>query len=57
MWLGPIHDPEFCARVIKSIDADKEQYGTWPRMHGMLSLAMEVSFLIVFEGGDVCPSV
>jgi tRNA (guanine26-N2/guanine27-N2)-dimethyltransferase len=41
MWLGPIQDSEFIQRVITNIDADKEFYGTWPRMHGMLSLAKE----------------
>lgn len=43
MWLGPIHDPEFAARVLKSIDGEQDKYGTWPRMHGMLTLAHEVS--------------
>lgn len=41
MWLGPIQDAEFIARVLKDIDADKDAYGTFPRMHGMLTLAGE----------------
>ncbi|BEJ14874.1 hypothetical protein CspHIS471_0406410 [Cutaneotrichosporon sp. HIS471] len=40
MWLGPIHDPEFAERVLKSIDGEQDKYGTWPRMNGMLTLAM-----------------
>lgn len=39
MWLGPIQDTEFAARVLKSIDGEQDKYGTWPRMHGMLTLA------------------
>ncbi|ORX36858.1 S-adenosyl-L-methionine-dependent methyltransferase [Kockovaella imperatae] len=39
MWLGPIQDPEFARIVLKGIEGDKEQYGTWTRMHGMLTLA------------------
>lgn len=41
MWLGPIQDREFIARLIGEIEADKEHYGTYPRMHGMLTLAGE----------------
>ncbi|BEI84117.1 hypothetical protein CcaverHIS002_0407210 [Cutaneotrichosporon cavernicola] len=40
MWLGPIHDSEFAERVLKSIDGEQDKYGTWPRMNGMLTLAM-----------------
>lgn len=43
MWLGPIQDPEFAARVLKSIEGEQDKYGTWPRMHGMLTLAQQVS--------------
>ncbi|GMK57270.1 hypothetical protein CspeluHIS016_0401040 [Cutaneotrichosporon spelunceum] len=39
MWLGPIQDPEFAARVLESIDGEQDKYGTWPRMNGMLTLA------------------
>lgn len=43
MWLGPIQDPQFAERVLKSIEDDKESYKTWPRMNGMLTIAHEVS--------------
>ncbi|TXT03826.1 hypothetical protein VHUM_04347 [Vanrija humicola] len=39
MWLGPIQDPTFVSRVLKSIEADKDHYGTYPRMNGMLTMA------------------
>lgn len=39
MWLGPIQDPTFVSRVLKSIEADKAHYGTYPRMNGMLTMA------------------
>lgn len=42
MWLAPIHDPIFAQRVLKSIEGQEKDYGTWPRVHGMLSLAANV---------------
>ncbi|ORY32579.1 N2,N2-dimethylguanosine tRNA methyltransferase-domain-containing protein [Naematelia encephala] len=41
MWLGPIQDRDFAKRVLKGIDGQQEAYGTWPRMHGMLTIASE----------------
>ncbi|CAK9786160.1 TRM-domain-containing protein [Cutaneotrichosporon oleaginosum] len=41
MWLGPIQDPDFAARVLKSIEGEQDKYGTWPRMHGMLTIAQQ----------------
>ncbi|RSH79757.1 RNA methyltransferase tRNA(m5U54)methyltransferase [Apiotrichum porosum] len=41
MWLGPLHDKDFIGRVLKSIEGQQANYGTWARMHGMLSLAQE----------------
>lgn len=43
MWLAPIHDVSFAQRVLKSIEGQEKDYGTWPRVHGMLSLAANVS--------------
>jgi tRNA (guanine26-N2/guanine27-N2)-dimethyltransferase len=42
MWLAPIHDVAFVNRVLKSIEGSEKDYGTWPRIHGMLSLAANV---------------
>lgn len=42
MWLGPIQNSEFAAKVLEGIDGQQAQYKTWARMHGMLSLAKEV---------------
>lgn len=43
MYLGPIQDPTFAARVLKSIEGQQKDYGTWQRMNGMLTMAREVS--------------
>ena len=43
MWLGPLHDPDFVSRVLKGIEGKQADYGTWTRMHGMLSVARDVS--------------
>ena len=43
MWLGAIHDRDFAERALKSIEGQEKHYGTWKRMHGMLSLAKNVS--------------
>lgn len=43
MWLAPIHDTAFVQRVLKSIEGQEKAYGTWTRIHGMLSLAANVS--------------
>lgn len=42
MWLGPIQNSEFAAKVLEGIEGQQAQYKTWARMHGMLSLAKEV---------------
>ena len=49
MWLGPIHDSEFAGRVLKSIENDKEHYGTWARMQGMLTLAESVGLCFMTQ--------
>lgn len=43
MWLAPIHDTTFVHRVLKSIEGSEKDYGTWPRINGMLTLAANVS--------------
>ena len=42
MWIGPLHDRDFASRALRSIEDDKDSYGTWTRMHGMLTVASEV---------------
>jgi tRNA (guanine26-N2/guanine27-N2)-dimethyltransferase len=42
MWLAPIHDVTFVHRVLKSIEGSEKDYGTWPRINGMLTLAANV---------------
>jgi tRNA (guanine26-N2/guanine27-N2)-dimethyltransferase len=44
MWLAPIHDVKFVHRVLKSIEGSEKEYGTWPRINGMLTLAANVCF-------------
>ncbi len=42
MWLGPIHDTSFAARILKGIEGQKGEYKTWTRMHGMMTVTQEV---------------
>jgi tRNA G26 N,N-dimethylase Trm1 len=44
MWLGPIQDPAFCERVLKSTAGQEGDYKTWTRIQGMVSMARDVSF-------------
>ncbi|KAL7421561.1 RNA methyltransferase tRNA(m5U54)methyltransferase [Cryptotrichosporon argae] len=41
MWMGPLHDRAFVKRVLDGTAADKEHYGTYARMNGMLTMAHE----------------
>lgn len=43
MWLGPLHDSTFASRVLTGIEMEQKEYRTWTRMHGMLTVAQEVS--------------
>jgi tRNA (guanine26-N2/guanine27-N2)-dimethyltransferase len=43
MWIGAIQDNEFAKRVLSSIEGQQAEYKTWTRMHGMLTMASEVS--------------
>lgn len=42
MWLGPLHDREFIDELITTTETEKGNYGTFPRMKGMLTMAREV---------------
>ncbi|EIW70842.1 hypothetical protein TREMEDRAFT_68241 [Tremella mesenterica DSM 1558] len=54
MWLGPLHDTEFVGRVLKGIEGDKEHYGTWSRMWGMLTIAQnEISDPFYFTSNKI----
>jgi tRNA (guanine26-N2/guanine27-N2)-dimethyltransferase len=39
MWLGPLHDSDFVSKVLEHVDSEEAEYGTKPRMKGMLTLA------------------
>ena len=43
MWSAPIHDKEFVEKVLEHVEANESNYGTSPRMKGMLTVAKEVS--------------
>lgn len=47
MWLGPLHTPEFCAAVVETVEREKENYKTYARIKGMVSVARDVSLLRV----------
>ncbi|KAF9242127.1 N2,N2-dimethylguanosine tRNA methyltransferase-domain-containing protein [Melanogaster broomeanus] len=41
MWSGPLHNVEFVSKVLEHVNNTRHQYGTWPRMKGMLAVAQE----------------
>ncbi|GJE90805.1 N2,N2-dimethylguanosine tRNA methyltransferase [Phanerochaete sordida] len=41
MWSGPIHDTEFVSKVLEHVETNEGNYGTSPRMKGMLTVAKE----------------
>ncbi|KAG8217920.1 N2,N2-dimethylguanosine tRNA methyltransferase [Butyriboletus roseoflavus] len=41
MWSGPLHNPEFVAKVVEHVDGNANSYGTSTRMKGMLVVAQE----------------
>jgi tRNA (guanine26-N2/guanine27-N2)-dimethyltransferase len=49
MWLGQLHDREFVGRLMEQVEEQKEMYGTYQRIKGMLSMAKEVCCLVVEE--------
>ena len=46
MWSGPLHNPEFVAKVVDHVDRDAKNYGTSARMKGMLAVAQEVRVVL-----------
>ena len=43
MWSGPLHDKSFVSKALEHLGANKDKYGTAPRMEGMLTVAKDVS--------------
>lgn len=41
MWLGPLHDTEFCHSILTNLDADPSAFHTSARIRGMVSLAAQ----------------
>lgn len=41
MWLGPIHDPEFCKEMLALLEEAPERFGTASRIRGMVTVASE----------------
>ncbi|KAF8550284.1 N2,N2-dimethylguanosine tRNA methyltransferase [Imleria badia] len=41
MWSGPLHNPDFVAKVVGHVDRNAKNYGTSTRMKGMLAVAQE----------------
>lgn len=41
LWLGPLHDPAFCEKVLGHVAANETSFSTVPRIKGMLSLARD----------------
>lgn len=42
MWLGPLHDQGFVGDLLENLEVEKERYGTYARMKGMLTTARDV---------------
>ncbi|SNX86245.1 related to N2,N2-dimethylguanosine tRNA methyltransferase [Melanopsichium pennsylvanicum] len=41
MWLGDVHDADFCNSILTNLDANPSAFHTWPRIRGMVSLAAQ----------------
>ncbi|CDW99515.1 hypothetical protein [Sporisorium scitamineum] len=41
MWLGDLHDADFCNSVLANLDANPQAFHTSPRIRGMVSLAAQ----------------
>lgn len=52
MWSGTLHDKEFLARVLEHVEANKDKYGTYDRMKGMVTLAKEVCGADVWQSSS-----
>lgn len=54
MWLGPIHDAQFCKEMLTLLDAAPERFGTAARIRGMVSVASEeLDSLFYFTPGRI----
>lgn len=51
MWSGPLHNPNFVAKVIDHVDRNTKNYGTSTRMKGMLAVAREVGVGLLLGRG------
>lgn len=47
MWLGPLHDRDFCSKMLEILDRAPERFGTSKRIHGMVGTAADVSPLLL----------
>jgi tRNA G26 N,N-dimethylase Trm1 len=43
LWLGALHDKQFIETLLEDIEGERQNYGTFARMKGMLTMAKEVS--------------
>lgn len=41
MWLGPLHEPEFCSSLLANLDDNPSAFNTSSRIRGMVSLAAQ----------------
>ncbi|GAC99900.1 likely N2,N2-dimethylguanosine-specific tRNA methyltransferase [Pseudozyma hubeiensis SY62] len=41
MWLGELHDSDFCQSILTNLDANPSAFHTTPRIRGMVSLAAQ----------------
>lgn len=41
MWLGPLHDPEFCQKMLSIVQAEPNRFATSARIQGMVGTASE----------------
>jgi tRNA G26 N,N-dimethylase Trm1 len=44
MWTGPLQDTKFVSKFVDHLTEDRNEYGTFKRMKGMITLASEVLF-------------
>lgn len=47
MWSGPLHNKDFVSKALEHLEANKDKYGTAPRMEGMLTVAKAVRINIL----------
>jgi len=42
IWGAPLYDMEFVKRVLSSIKTSSDQYGSWERINGILTMITQV---------------